>query len=252
VAPALCDGALRTRAQAGVLGADAPFSSGYAAGALMPPTPQPGAGAPGALPRDYPLFQHPGAAGDYHAGGAGGLGNPDPNPGMAHAPAMPSGLAGLPNGGMAAPYYGGGGGGGGAAAGLHFGASLQFGSLAPGDAAAGEAAAGAGDLGPPAASAGPSALGLGGLDAAAHAHAALAAHARPPPHSEPASQPQAPAPPVAPAQARPGGRGAAPLGACAGALHAPARCAALFARSGRAATLPVDAWRCIRCAPEPH
>jgi len=221
-------------AQAGVLGADAPFSSGYAAGALMPPTPQPGAGAPGALPRDYPLFQHPGAAGDYHAGGAG-LGNPDPNAGMAHAAAMPSGLAGLPNGGMAAPYYGsGGGGGGGAAAGLHFGASLQFGSLAPGDAAAGEPAAGTGDLGPPAASAGPSALGLGGLDAAAHAHAALGAHTHMPPHSEPASQPQAPAPPAAPAQARPGGRGPAPLGAWAGALQTATPFAVLFARSGRA------------------
>ncbi|KAK9821294.1 hypothetical protein WJX81_002004 [Elliptochloris bilobata] len=99
---------------AGVPGADVPFSSGYSA--PMPPTPQPAAHA---APRDYPLFQHHTAPGGYHPGEPA-------NPNSAMNPSQ----AGLPNGGAGAPFYGG------HVSGLHFG-GLQFGSVAPEEAAAG-------------------------------------------------------------------------------------------------------------------
>ena len=106
---------LALRAQAGVPGAEVPFSSAYAA--PMPPAPQPGAAH--AASRDFPMFHHAGApAGGYHGGGLSNA-----NPGL-----NPS-LAGLPNG-AGGPYYGSG-----PAGGLHFGGGLQFGSLAPEEAA---------------------------------------------------------------------------------------------------------------------
>ncbi len=197
----LSDAWLCARAQTGVSSADMPFSSsGYAA--PMPHTPQPGAHA---APRDYPLFHHGAPAAGY-----GGLADPTlaSNP----IPTATASLAGLPNGGVGAGAFSGGGGPTGA---LHFGGGLQFGSLAPEDAAVGDSAGLPNPNPSPAASAA-GAVG-GGLDAPAvaqhagvragvHAHAGghanAGGHASAGGHGARAQQQAAPAPPVSLPQVR--------------------------------------------------